>query len=128
MKERLMKLISKEPLPLPNWPMPIMIYELEAAKLYLFQDQGLTTTANPILALFSTALVSTSPVMVKTDLEQHWCWMRAVAMPRLLTLAFTVVNGSSECCVPMVRVFSSLEKLRVNSVPAAVFVIGLTEW
>ncbi|KAF5764257.1 hypothetical protein HanXRQr2_Chr15g0689931 [Helianthus annuus] len=47
-------------------------------------------------------------------------------MPALLTRAFTVVNGSSECCVPIVKVFSLLENPWLNSAPTAVLVNGLT--
>nr|GEU42795.1 mitochondrial outer membrane protein porin of 34 kDa [Tanacetum cinerariifolium] len=43
------------------------------------------------------ALVSTSAETVKRDLGRHSCWIRAFALPRLLYLAFTVVNGSKAC-------------------------------
>lgn len=56
---------------------------------------GLRAKASPNLALLSTALVSTSPEMVKRDFGRHSCWIRAVAVPKLLTLALTVVKGSN---------------------------------
>ena len=55
---------------------------------------GFRAKANPIFALFSTALASTSPDIVKRDLGRHSCWMRALTFPLLLTRAFTVVKGS----------------------------------
>ena len=90
--------------------------------------QGFRARASPTFALFSIALVSTSPDMVKRDFGRHSCCRRALAIPELFTRAFTVVNGSSECCVPMVREFSLLEKPWLNSAPTAVLVNGLTVW
>ena len=57
------------------------------------------------------ALVSTSVEKVMRDLGLHACWRRALAMPKLLKHAFTVVRGSSSCCVTTVTVFSLLEKV-----------------
>lgn len=42
---------------------------------------GLRATANPILALFSSALVSISPEIVTRDFGRHWCCIRALALP-----------------------------------------------
>lgn len=46
-----------------------------------FMDHGLRATANPIFALFSMALVSTSPEMVMSDLGRHSCCIRALVLP-----------------------------------------------
>lgn len=46
-----------------------------------FMDHGFRATANPIFALFSMALVSTSPEMVTRDLGRHSCCIRALALP-----------------------------------------------
>ncbi|MFS8011353.1 hypothetical protein Hanom_Chr14g01308081 [Helianthus anomalus] len=66
--------------------------------------------------------------MVKRDFGRHSCWISALAFPRLLTRALTVVNGSNECWVPTMIVFSLLEKLWFTSAPTNVLVRGLTIW
>ncbi|GJT59748.1 serine/threonine-protein kinase D6PKL2 [Tanacetum coccineum] len=62
----------------------------------------------------SSALVLTSPESVKMDFGRHSCWMSALALPKFFTRALTVVNGSKECWVPTVNVFSLVEKLRLT--------------
>ncbi|XP_022973583.1 polygalacturonase-like [Cucurbita maxima] len=39
---------------------------------------------------------------VRNDIGRHSCWIRALALPKLFTRAFTVVSGPSACWVPMV--------------------------
>lgn len=97
---------------------------LEGSKL----NQGLRAKLNPILALFSMALVSTSLEMVMSDLGRHSCWIRALALPELVTRPFTVVNGSNACWVPRVKVFSLVENLWLMSTPTAVLDRGLIAW
>lgn len=87
---------------------------------------GLRARANPILAVFSMALVSTSPEIVTNDFGRHSCWIRALALPKLFTRAFKVVNGSRACWVPRVMVFSLVGNLWVTSAPTAVLARGLT--
>lgn len=93
---------------------------------YQALNYGFRANASPNLALFSMALVSTSPEMVNNDFGRHSCWMRALAMPALFTRAFNVVSGSNMCWVPTVMVLSLVEKLWITSAPTAVK--GLTKW
>ncbi|KAE8716081.1 Hypersensitive-induced response protein 2 [Hibiscus syriacus] len=91
--------------------------------VFIPHGPGLSAKANPTLALFSIAMVSTSPDIVMSDFGHHSCWIRALALPKLFTRALIVVNGSRACCIPIVRVFSLLEKLCVSSAPTAVYVV-----
>lgn len=107
------------------------LYSTSNAKTYCFNTMGLNAhglraRANPILALFSIALESTSPERVKNDFGRHSCWTRALTLPKLFARAFTVVNGSNTCWLPTVIVFSLVEKLWLTSAPTAC--TGFTIW
>ena len=80
----------------------------------------------PTFELFSMALVSTSAEMVINDFGLNSCWISVLTFPELLMRAFTRVSGSRVCWVPIMRVFSLLEKLWVSSAPTAAFDLSTT--
>uniref|UniRef100_A0A7C9DL21 Uncharacterized protein n=1 Tax=Opuntia streptacantha TaxID=393608 RepID=A0A7C9DL21_OPUST len=111
-----------------HWPPPLHIEDKEAPGLNHKDAHGLRANANPTFADFSMALVSTSAEIVTSDLGRHSCWIRALALPKLLMRAFKLVNGSIACWAPRVMVFSLVEKLCVTSAPTAELLSELTLW
>lgn len=103
------------------------IQPLNAQFIPTFNGQGLRARAKPNLGVLSKALVSNSPDIVRMDFGFSSCWRRAPSLPELLSLAFTVVWGSSACCPPTVIVFSLVENLLTISATTELFCIS-SKW
>lgn len=116
------------PIKLHNFPKFLFPINAPSHKWGKYSHHGLRARARPTLALLSMDLVSTSPEMVKNDLGRHSCWIRALALPELLICAFSMVNVSSACWVPIIMVFTLEEKLWVTSAPMAILVTRFTMW
>lgn len=91
------------------------------------RNQGLRARARPNLGALSKALVSNSPEMVTTDFGFSSCCKRAPSLPVLLSLALTVVRGSSSYCPPTVTVFSLVVNLLRISTTAELFCVS-SKW
>lgn len=82
----------------------------------------------PTLGSLFVAPKSISPAIVKKNLCQNPCWIRAAVLPDVSNRAFTNVCGKNACWAPMVRPVSLIDKLCLTSAAMAVLVRGFTSW